>query len=445
MSGEPLRPRREQTERDRRRPSAARRTYQTAATLQAPLRTPTSRAALTWRGRLAGLTVGWDYPLLAILAIMLAYGLVMVFSASYASWGVALFLRQLQWIGIGLVGMTAAAVIPIRFWQRLAIPIMIVALIALAAVLFFGDYRFGSRRTFSGTGSIQPSEFAKLAVIIYVATWVASKGRALADTRAGLIPFAILMGLVGSLIALEPNLSTTIVVLVIGIVIFFVGGADVKQMLVVGLIGGFILGLLVWQTPHAQERVLAWWNTLADPELAPESTRHALELMRRRDGLVPDMAVWNQKRLVALLWSDYLFANIGADLGPLGQLAVVILYAALGYRCLGIALRATGFGALAIVGVTTWILTQATMHIGTSIVLIPATGQTLPFMSYGGSAMIALLTAVGLVLRVAHESPEKRASDASFAIGRGDRRARVPDPGRRGRAEAQGDTRRRSR
>ncbi len=443
MSREPLRSRREQTTRDPRRTPIERRAYQTVAALHPPSHTQPSRADLTWRDRLARLTAGWDYPLLAILAIMLAYGLVMVFSASYATWGVTLFLKQIQWIGIGLVGMVAAASIPIRLWQRLAIPVMLVAVIALAAVLFFGDYRFGSRRTFSG--SIQPSEFTKLAVILYVATWVTSKGRALADTRVGLIPFAILMGLVASLIALEPNMSTTIVVLSIGIVIFFVGGADIKQLLVVGLIGGVILGLLLWQTPHAQERILAWWNTLTDPELAPESTRRALELMQRRDGLVPDATVWNQKRLVALLWSDYLFANMGADLGPIGQLAAVALYAALGYRCLGIALRADGFGTLAIVGITTWILTQAVMHIGTSIVLIPATGQTLPFMSYGGSAMIALLTAMGLVLRVAHESPEKRSNNASFAVGRGYRRTRVPDPGRRERTEARGDTRRKPR
>ena len=348
MSREPLRSRREQTTRDPRRTPIERRAYQTVAALHPPSHTQPSRADLTWRDRLARLTAGWDYPLLAILAIMLAYGLVMVFSASYATWGVTLFLKQIQWIGIGLVGMVAAASIPIRLWQRLAIPVMLVAVIALAAVLFFGDYRFGSRRTFSG--SIQPSEFTKLAVILYVATWVTSKGRALADTRVGLIPFAILMGLVASLIALEPNMSTTIVVLSIGIVIFFVGGADIKQLLVVGLIGGVILGLLLWQTPHAQERILAWWNTLTDPELAPESTRRALELMQRRDGLVPDATVWNQKRLVALLWSDYLFANMGADLGPIGQLAAVALYAALGYRCLGIALRADGFGTLAIVG-----------------------------------------------------------------------------------------------
>ena len=178
---------------------------------------------------------------------------------------------------------------------------------------------------------------------------------------------------------------------------------------------------------------------LGDPTLAPENIRHAIELMRRRDGLAADTSVWSQKLSVALLWSDYLFANIGADLGLIGQLAVVILYAVLGYRCLGIALNAGDrFNALAAIGVTTWILIQAAMHIGTSIALIPATGQPLPFMSYGGSAMVASMAGIGLLLGIAHGSPEKKSVYASFAFGGRDRGTRVPDPGRGGRAEKDG-------
>jgi cell division protein FtsW len=386
------------------------------------------------RNRVAALSAQYDFPLLAILAIMIAVGLVMVFSASYFRFGVNYFLRQVVWVGVGALVMFITARIPSHWWQRLAIPIMIVALVGLAGVLMFGDDRFGARRTFFG--SIQPSEFAKLAVVVYVSTWVASKGRVLADVRGGLIPFAILMGLVASLIVLEPNFSTTIVVLAIGIAIFFVGGADIKQLLVVGLIGILMFVVLLWQSPHAFDRIKGWWDMLGDPTLAPENIRHAIELMRRRDGLAPDTAVWSQKLSVALLWSDYLFANIGADLGLIGQLAVVILYAVLGYRGLGIALNAgSRFSALTAIGVTTWILVQAVMHIGTSIALIPATGQPLPFMSYGGSAMVASMAGIGLLLGIAHESPEKKSVYASFAFGGRDRGTRVPDPGRGGRTD----------
>ena len=131
----------------------------------------------------------------------------------------------------------------------------------------------------------------------------------------GLIPFGIIIGLVTSLIILEPNFSTAIVVLTIGIAIFFVGGADVKQLIVVGIIGAVMLGVLMWQSPHASDRVTSWINGLSDPSAAEENVRRALELMRQRNGLLPVSENWSNKLSVALLWSDYLFANIGADLG----------------------------------------------------------------------------------------------------------------------------------
>lgn len=408
------------------RPTTPARAYKTVAT--AP-------AASAPRGHSRTAVAQWDYPLLAIVAMLLAFGLVMVFSATYYRSGLYYFQRQLGWVAAGLVIMVIFARIPLGWWPKLAIPLMITALISLAAVYLFGDDRFGSRRTFFG--SIQPSEFAKLAVVVYVSAWVASKGRQLADVRGGLIPFAILMGLVASLIVIEPNLSTALVVLTIGCVIFFVGGADVKQLLAVVAIGAVMFALVLWQSPYALKRITDWWNMLADPSLAPENVRRAIELMRRRDGLLPTADVWNQKLSVALLWSDFLFANIGADLGLVGQLAIVALYAALGYRGLSIALStADRFGTLLAFGVTTWILTQASIHIGTSLALIPATGQPLPLMSYGGSAMVSALGGIGLLLAVARDKTEKRRTDEDSVIGGRDGRTRVPDPGRGGRAGA---------
>jgi cell division protein FtsW len=417
-----------------RRPSTAStrttgaRPYKTAATLSAPTASVAAerRTRTSVRSRVTTATGEWDYPLLAILAIILAVGLVMVFSASYPKLGVTNFLKQMAWIGLGVVALIVMARIPYDWWQQLAIPIMIAALGLLAAVLIFGDDLGGARRTFLH-GSVQPSEIAKLAVVIYVSTWVASKGKRVAELSGGLIPFGVIIGLVTSLIILEPNFSTAIVVLTIGIAIFFVGGADVKQLVVVGIIGAVMLGLLMWQS-HAYSRITNWINGLSDPSAAEENVRYALELMRQRNGLLPVPENWSNKLSVALLWSDYLFANIGADLGLIGQLVVVVLFAVFGYRCLGIALNAPDkFGALAVIGVTTWVLTQAVIHMGTSLALIPATGQPLPLMSYGGSSLVITMAALGLVLGIGHASPEKKSVYASFAFGGRDRRSRVPD------------------
>jgi cell division protein FtsW len=409
------------------------RPYKTAATLSAPMAGVAAerRVRPSVRSRVTSVAGEWDYPLLAILAIILAAGLVMVFSASYPTFGVENFLKQIAWIGLGIVALIGMARIPYYWWQSLAIPILIVALLLLALVLIFGDDVLGARRTFLH-GSIQPSEIAKLAVVIYVSTWVASKGRQIAELSGGLIPFGVIIGLVTSLIIVEPNFSTAIVVLAIGIAIFFVGGADVKQLVIVAVVGAVMLGVLIWQS-HAYSRVTNWINGLSDPSAAEETVRHALALMRQRNGLLPDQANWNNKLLVPLLWSDYLFANVGADLGLIGQLVVVVLFAVFGYRCLGIALNAPDkFGALAVIGVTTWVLTQAVIHMGTSLALIPATGQPLPFMSYGGSSMVITMGALGLVLAIGRASPEKKSVYASFAFRGRDRRPRVSDPDRGG-------------
>jgi cell division protein FtsW len=399
-----------------------------------------------------------DYPLIGIVATLLALGLVMVYSASFVQAQrlfdnpAYFFIRQMQWVALGTVALIAMARIPYRFWQRMAIPLMALALILLVAVLIFGEEGFGARRTFRG--SIQPSEGAKLAIVIYVAAWVASKGKHLARLEAGLIPFAILMGLITALLVLEPSFSAAVIILIIGTTIFFVGGGDIKQLVIVGIMGSAVLLLLLWQSGYGFERIENWWKALSDPSQAGYNTSRALAIQQPGFGLAfgTDIKSWIQKSEVPLLWSDFLFANVGADLGFPGAVGVVALYAALGYRGLSIALNAPDqFSGLTAIGITTWILTQAVIHIGTSLALTPATGQPLPFMSYGGSAMVVCMAAIGLLLSIARASPDKETAYAqkpahpaqgstrnakgspglaSFALGWGDRRSRLSDSGR---------------
>jgi cell division protein FtsW len=347
-----------------------------------------------------------DYPLIVILAIMMALGLVMVYSASFATQGTRFFLRQILWIIIGVMAAFVMARIPYFIWRRLAIPIMLVALTGLVAVLFAGDPINGARRTFFG--SIQPSEFAKLAVVIYISAWVASKGEKLADYRGGLIPFTIIMGLVTLLLVLEPSFSVAIIILTIGFTIFFVGGGDVKQMLTLAVIAAPALLLLLQRSGYGIKRVEDWLQEFWNLEEAAGTI----------GGPVP------------LPWSDYLFAHIGTHLGFITAVVVVGLYAALCYRCLGIALNAPDkFGVLMAVGITTWIMVQTAIHMGTSLALIPKTGQPLPLMSYGGSSMLMCMAAMGLMQSIARASPAKKALYASFVIGGRDRRPRVSDSG----------------
>jgi cell division protein FtsW len=272
------------------------------------------------------------------------------------------------------------------------------------------------------------------------------------EARTGLIPFAVIMGLVAGLIVLEPSFSVAIIILVTGVAVFYVGGGDTKQLVIVGFVGVVILTLIITQSRHGMERISEWWRLITDPGQTPGY--HAIKAFFSRGfftiNLGGDPTEWLDKWAVPLLWSDYLFVNIGHDLGFLGAAGVVALFAALGYRGLGIALRAPDqFGSLMAVGITTWILTQATVHMGTALALIPATGQPLPFMSYGGSAMVSCMAGAGLLLSISRAitSPagpgagERRETNAGAAFGRGDGRTRLSDPSRGGRA-AEGGRRR---
>lgn len=378
-----------------------------------------------------------DYQLIAIVATFLALGLVMVFSASFARAGTYFFEQQIKWVGVGLVACMVMTAIPYRVWQYFAIPLMVVAVLALAAVLFFGGEQFGATRTFGGR--FQPSELAKLAVAIYVAAWVSIKGRHLDSFQEGLLPFAIIMGLVGTLIVLERSFSVTIITVTIGLAIFFVGGGNVRQMLIVLAIAAPILVLAMWKSGYPFQRIENWWAILFNPDQAPPDMLRIIQMLREGRGIGTDPAMWHEKALVPALWSDYLFANIGADLHFPGTVAVVALYAWFGYRGLDIALNARDrFGSLLAIGLTAWILIQAAIHIGTSLALIPVTGQPLPFMSYGGSSLVSCMMAAGLLLSISRASTERKPAYAHFTFRWGNWRPRLSNSGRRQRAKSTG-------
>jgi cell division protein FtsW len=212
---------------------------------------------------------------------------------------------------------------------------------------------------------------------------------------------------------------------------FFVGGGDVKQIGITGAIATGVVGILIATSPYRAERVKDWIVAiLFDPRLASDDMAKIMEILRRGNGIGTNPENWLAKANVPLLWSDYLFANIGADLGFIGALIVVGLFAGLGYRGLVIALNAKDrFASLTAIGITAWIMTQTCIHMGASMALIPATGIPLPFMSYGGSALVSCMAAIGLLLNISRASPEKKRPYEDFAFGWRDGGSRLSDPG----------------
>jgi cell division protein FtsW len=375
----------------------------------------------------------WDYALIALVSVLLALGLALVFSASYPYRGTDFFIRQAIWIVIGIVAAFMMARIPYSVWRRLALPVIILALGMLVAVLVVGEERGGATRTFFG--SIQPGEFAKLAVVVYIAAWAASKGRRLADMQEGLIPFILIMGTVTVLLALEPSYSVAAIVLIIGVAIFFVAGGDVRQMLLLCVLAAPAIGLALWRSRYPIERIQRWIDGLRTPgQLASDTVAVWQKQTFGPENMVDRIAGVSP---IPLAWSDYLYAFIADKLGFIGALVIVVLYAALAYRLLAIALNAPDrFGTFMAVGITAWIVAQALIHIGASTALLPETGQPLPLMSYGGSDMLACMLAVGMMQSISRASPAKKALYANLALGGWNRRPRIPNSDRGGRVKA---------
>lgn len=385
-----------------------------------------------------------DYQLIGVVGTMVLLGLVMVFSASFPKAGTFYFTRQLMWVGLGSLVFVVMAAIPYHFWQKVAAPVIVLTIAGLVGVLFIGQIVFGATRHLL-SGSFQPSEIAKLSLTIYLAAWVAARGKKLARVEEGLLPFTLIMALIGGLIVAEKSFSVAIITLVIGMTIYFVGGGRLKHIGVLFLVGAPILAIAMFQADYPFERVRMWYNVWFNPAEAPEDLVKLMWMLREGRGAIADPSLWNLKATVTGLWNDYLFANIGADLHLPGTVLVVGLFVWFGYRALTIAFRAPDrFGALTAIGLATWILVQAMIHIGTSLTLIPPTGQPLPFMSHGGSSLLSCLAAAGLLVSISRAQKDKKEPYAHFAFGWGDWRPRLPHSGRGGSAGRDGQDLRKS-
>lgn len=340
----------------------------------------------------------------------------MVFSASFA-WGFADYddpyfylVRQLIWGVIGLVVMVMVANIPYTLWERWSVVLMAVALLALMAVIAVGSERFNATRTFLG-GSVQPSEPAKIIIVMYVSAWLASKGTRIRDVRVGLLPFSVLMGAIAVLIVAQPNISTAILIVATASIMFFIAGAEMKQLLVVGAGGAATFWLVIRYSTYAHDRVARYMASLWDPMQSDEyQVQRAVEALIR-GGLFGQGIGDSQAKIpgyLPVVWSDNIFAVIGEEMGLLGALLVIFLFAMLAYLGLRTALRAPdNFGMLLATGITASLTLQALLNMAVIVAAAPPTGVTLPFISYGGSSLVTALAAIGILLNISRHAGTK--------------------------------------
>jgi cell division protein FtsW len=393
-----------------------------------------------------------DYPLLLTVVALLAFGLVMVYSATSAAAAIGngdpmtYLKRQLIYAVAGIVLMLAASRFDNRRLRLLAPPLVLAALGLCAAVLVLGPEINGARRWLPlGPASFQPSELAKVALLLFAAGYLARKG---APRNLGELwrPIGLLACAFVGLILLQPDLGTTIALMLMLAGMLVVAGVPARTLAAAGGIAITVGLAAIWVEPYRRARVLSFLDPWQDAQGAGFQNVQAIIGMGS-GGLTGEGLGHGIQKINYLpeAHTDMIFAIVGEELGLVGTAAVIAAFAAFAFAGLTIALTCRNpFGKLVAAGVTSLVCGQAAINLAAVMGIAPLTGIPLPFVSYGGSSLVMLLGAVGIVLNIA---ADERAP-AKVAVPdrrRRDSRARPPVTRRRGspaRARGGGDVRR---
>jgi cell division protein FtsW len=354
-----------------------------------------------------------DWLLVLAAAGLVAMGLMMVYSSTfdmaYRGYGDAahFFKRQLFALAVGLGAIVVTNLVHYRHLMKVSIPIMLGTLIMLAILALTGQ------RLLLGS-SISPGELAKLALVIYIGHWLASKrAEQLRRLPVGPLPFTIIVGIVAGLVMAQPDFSEALVIILVGLIMFFMAGAHLVQF-AIGIMGGaaaFVF--VVKQFGVAMDRILPFLASWKDP--VTSTNEHLVQGLIAIGsgglfGLGPG-AGRMKYRWLPTPHTDSIFAIVGEELGLVGCLLIISLFALLAYRGFRIAREAPdSFGGLLCVGITSWITIQAIINMAVITGTIPYTGIVLPFISVGGSSLVTCLAGVGIMINVSRAANAQRAS-----------------------------------
>lgn len=386
-----------------------------------------------------------DYSILLAVVALAAIGILMVYSSSAMRAYIerddtlAIVGPQILWGALGLVAMLVMMHVDYRLLRLISTPgyVIAVALLILVFVPSLNRVVGGSARwlVIGPLPAIHPAEIAKLALIVYLAHWMASRGTKIKAVRSGTVPFLLITLPVLALVFKEPDLGTTTVIGLAAFTMFFVAGARLWQFAAMGglaVLAVLIVGLRGYQL----ERI----RTFLDPWADPLGTGfHTIQgLLALGLGGLFGSGLGESKLAGGLYlpnaWNDFIFAIIGEEFGFIGAGLVILLFLLLGYAGIRTALRAPDtFGALLAAGITGWLCLQAFVNIAVVIALMPVTGITLPFISAGGSSLIVSFAAAGILLSISRETvePGERRTDAPADRGRGHGGSHLPRARRR--------------
>ena len=356
-----------------------------------------------------------DSSFLVLVLIILTIGLVMMFSASYAyayyyfDDSFHFIVRQLAFAVAGVVLMIAISFFDYHILHHFVLPIYLGTLVLLVIVLFMPEINYVHRWIDLGFVTFQPSEIAKFAVVVTFAQLISVNYSKMKTILLGIVPFVVvLLPIVGLLIA-EPHLSATVLICAIGAIMMFVGGVDLKWF---GLAFGVLaVGIVILASneniiAYAANRYSYWLDPFSDPQGLGYQTLQSLYAIASGGLLGLGIGQSRQKYLyLPEPQNDFVFAVVCEELGFVGAVFIIILFALLIWRGFAIALKARDrFGSMLAVGLTTQVGLQVILNIAVVTNTIPNTGISMPFFSYGGTALLMLLAQMGVILSVSRQS-----------------------------------------
>lgn len=352
-----------------------------------------------------------DYTLALVVFALVVFGLVMISSASsvlsYEKFGKdnEYLIRQLISLGIGLVVWLIFQSIDYHYYRKVAPPLLFITLGLLILVFVPGvgsTWRGVHRWIGVGSLAFQPSEVAKLTLILYLSAWFERMGKDIIDFKKGFLPFALLVGFLGVLLIKQPDLGTLTVIAGIAVAIYFVAGAKLSHL----FLGALSIALVFWGlikiAPYRIARILAFLNPENDPLGIAYHIRNALIAIGSGGFLGLGFGQSRQKHLyLPEVHTDSIFAIISEELGFLRAIFLLAAFAYLAYRGYKVAQKAPDkFGRLIATGITTWFVFQAFINIAGIIGLLPFTGVPLPFISFGGTSLVINLASTGILLNI---------------------------------------------
>ena len=344
-----------------------------------------------------------DETLVLVVFALAVFGVVMVFSSSYAFAGRSYLKTQSMWLALGLGAMLLMSRVPYWHLRRFARPMLAVAAALLLFVYFRGVEHGGAKRWIElGPVTVQPSEFAKIAIIVFLAWLVSTRRRHVHEFHRVVWPGMLALGLVCALTAVEPDMGTAIVMFVVGLIVLYIGGAPPQHIVPIAA-GAFAAAFAaVRSTPYQWERVIAWLHPDVASEAATYQIKHCVIAIGSGGLFGRGLGSGTEKlSYLPAPHTDSIFAVVGEEFGLVGTVAVIFLLCWLARRGFSIAMQARDpFAAVVAAGIVAAITIQAVLNIAVVTRSIPCTGLPLPFLSAGGSSLVVLMAAVGILLNI---------------------------------------------